>query len=112
MTTLPPAAGELNRLVTIEQITSTTVDDHGEASHEWAEFASRWVKIEPIKGGENWRAAAVDPNAEYRVTMHYTAGVTSKMRLNLGSERYMYITHVVNPMEQDRATVLMCKEAV
>lgn len=106
---LMPPAGELTEKVVIEQIDTTTTDDAGDATHTWTTYATVWAKVEDLKGGENWRAATVDPTAEVRITTHYDAGITSAMRCVIGS-RELYITHVANPEARNQATVLTCKE--
>lgn len=111
MTTLSPAAGELTTRITIEQIDTTTTDATGDPTHAWdaTPLATLWAKIEDMSGAENWRAAMADPTAELKVTTHYTAGITTAMRVKIGS-RYLGITHVANPDDRNFATVLTCKE--
>lgn len=94
MTTQSPAAGKLDQRVTIQSFTESQGTD-GALTKSWITFATRWAMIEPTNGTERWRSDQVASEVTHRITMHYTAGVTSEMRIVLGS-RTFDILSVVN----------------
>lgn len=70
----------------------TATDGRGHPTGEWQTVASTDDAIvEPIGGTERWLAEQAQSQATHRVTMPYVAGVTSAMRLNLGSGRILAI---------------------
>lgn len=101
--------GLLRHKGTIEQPTETNVA--GEVTSTWAEFATRWVHIEPLTGRELFEAQQFHVDVTTRITMRHLAGVTPKMRFSHAGRIYD-IQAVMHPEERGDVTVLLTKEAI
>lgn len=107
-------AGELNRLVQIEQATETQ-SESGEVTQTWNTYCNAKVAIEPLGGGETWRAMQVNPLLTHQITMRYRPGITSKMRIRWDDPRenrtrYFEIDSARNIEERGIKLVLLCVE--
>lgn len=87
-------AGELNQRVTF--LKRQPLVKSGITKEEWAPAFTCWAKVEPFTGREYWSAAAVNREAELRVTIRYRKGVDETLRLRVG-EKVFDIKSVLNP---------------
>jgi len=102
-------AGTLKRRVTIQSVTEGARDAYGEPDETITTHATRWASVEPLSGAELYRAHEVHPEVTHAVKMRYLSGVTTKMRIVLGT-RTFEIKSVLNSEEDNRELVLMCTE--
>jgi SPP1 family predicted phage head-tail adaptor len=104
-------SGALRHIVTIEQ-PPTTSDGSGGVSGAWISFlANEPAAIEPISGGEQFRADQTQFRRTHRVTVRYNPSKvpTTDMRVNFGG-RLLYIVAVLNPDELNVWFELQCEE--
>lgn len=102
------SAGDLNRRVTIEQL-STAGDRMGGASSTWTTLTTVWAKVSPKSGVERLHADQLTPTITYVVTIRYRKDVDASMRLVYES-RTLRINSVIDQDEQHRFLVLACDE--
>ena len=94
-------AGRLRNLGAIEQNTPTRDAIGGEVA-SWAAFVSGWwFELLPVSGAERVRGRTVHAQANYLAIGRYTSGVTTKMRLTLGSR----IFDILAALDPDGRTV-------
>lgn len=101
-------AGQLRQRVTVQKM-AVTRDSTGEELETWANVATRWAHIEPLKGKENYQRNIETATQLYTVTMRYQAGlITTDRRLVFGSQ-YLDIESVVNVDQADVTYELLCR---
>lgn len=103
-------AGELRHRVRIQQLV-TGRDDTGGFSETWADVATVWAAIEPIRGREYFEAQQVNAEVSHRIKCRYRSGILPVMRAVFGV-RIFRIEAVINVDERNRELQLMCIEAV
>lgn len=101
-------AGKLRHRISIEQL-ARVEDGGGGSATTWSELTAAYAKVVPLRGDEGEVAGQVGATLTHRIEMRYRAGVTSKMRVNLGG-RVMNIRAVINVDERNRELHLMCEE--
>ena len=104
-------AGELRHKIVIQQNTPTTRDSMNVEVDSWADFATVWASIEPIRGKEFWDSQQVNAEITGKIKIRYLAGVISKMRVKYET-RIFEIISVINPGEKNSELQLMVKESV
>lgn len=104
------SAGQLRHRIAIEEFT-TTRDSMGGTIEAWTTFAPAWAAVEPLNGREFFAAEQVNAEVSHRVTMRYTPGVKTKMRVNHGG-RFLLIEAALNIGERNQELQLMCREVV
>lgn len=102
------AAGELNKRITIEEPVETV--EAGEVSVRWVRFAEVWASVAPISSREYWQAQQVKADLTHRVRIRYLAGVTSRMRVRLGSRVLQIAAPPRNLDEAGTDLELVCTE--
>lgn len=104
-------AGELNRRVVIQSITSITKAADGQDMPNWTTDTGGtvWAKVKPLSGRQLEQARTIAATATHRVTIRYRTGVTTVKRLQLGT-RNLYINAVLNEDERNEALILTCTE--
>lgn len=100
----------LRKRITIETSTETA-DTAGGFTTSWATFATVWAGFEPLRGRENYQDMILQSTTNYRVTIRYLAGVTTKMRIKLGG-RLFNIRSIMNPEERGEMLEFMVEEGV
>lgn len=80
-------AGDLDRLVTIEQPTETR-NAIGEKAQTWSSFATWWTQKQRAGGSETLAAGQRFGSAVDLWKGRYISGVTTKMRINDGGVTY------------------------
>lgn len=103
-------AGELRHKVIIQQNTPKRDAMNAEVD-SWAEYATVWASIEPIRGKEFWDSQQVNAEITGKIKLRYLSGITSKMRVKYET-RIFEILSVINPGEKNRELQLMVKESV
>lgn len=105
-----PAIGQMRERVTLQQENSVS-DGQGGKVLAWAEVATFWARVEPVRGGEQLAAMRLEASQEYRVTIRQRTGVTAGMRLVWGTKN-LNIRTLTNPDERGRFLQLICTEGV
>jgi SPP1 family predicted phage head-tail adaptor len=93
------------------QSRTTLTSELGEAVADWATDAVRWAKVEPISGGELWRARQVQAESTHTVTLRFYPGLTTRHRIVLGS-RVLEILNVIDRDGEGRFSECLCVERV
>lgn len=98
--------GKLRKRITIQQADGSARDAHGAISRKWADKATVWAAIEPIKGRESWQGMAVSTKTTHGIIMRFFRGLTADMRLvyappnNQGAPRIFNIEGILNKEER------------
>jgi len=101
-------AQELNRKITIQQVTVTQDPVTGELTEGWADVGEAFAKVEPLVGREYFLAGAIQAESTVKFTMRYRAGLTASMRLIHEGKPYG-ITTVINVKGRNRETLVMAQ---
>lgn len=102
--------GTLRHRVTIQSETRTA-DGAGGFTLTWADVATVWGAVEPLKGMERLRAQQIEAPVTHSVTIRHRTDVSTKERIKFGT-RLFNIRDVINPDERDRWLELLCEEGV
>jgi len=103
-------AGRMRHRVTIQQ-QSTTQDTYGQPANTWADVATVWAAVEPIRGKEYFDASQDNAETTTRVRMRYRSGITQDMRISFDSRLYN-IQSIIRPREIHHEMELMCSEGI
>mgnify|MGYP001599371197 CR=1 FL=1 len=103
-------AGRLNKRITLQSATLAR-DGHGQPIETWADVATMWAAVEPIRGREYFAAQQVSAETTHRVTLRHRAGVSPQMRVAFGSRTFR-IESVIDPLEKNERIELMCVEVL
>lgn len=106
----PVRAGRYDKRVEIEAVT-TAVSDDGSPQESWVEFGRRWARVVPETGREYALALQVMADVSLVLEMRFIAGVTPRHRVRFRG-RLFEIGAAINVEEQNRVTLLYCKEKV
>lgn len=87
----------------------TAQNGYGERTTTWSTVATVWASVEPLRGREFFDAERVQSEISHRVRMRYRSGMSSKLRVLLGS-RVLQIEVVIDVEERHRELQLMCRE--
>jgi SPP1 family predicted phage head-tail adaptor len=99
--------GKLNRLVTIQQ-QSTTQDAAGQPAPTWSDLASVWANIRYLSGMETIKAGAEMAVAKASIRIRFRSDVTAAMRVSIGET--VFQIKAVMPDEAGRQFVdLACE---
>jgi SPP1 family predicted phage head-tail adaptor len=90
----------LKRRVTIQN-SSRVGDGQGGFDETWADGATVWASIEPMKGYEKFQAMQMQTPVSHKILMRYRGDVTSASRLKYG-ERIFWVKEVINQDEESR----------
>ena len=113
-------SGWLRRQVTVQNLTNT-VDSPGGIERSYADYVTRWMSIEPLRGAESWTAKQVYAETVVRFVCRYDAalkdalfGPTARLALsNLDSPetfRYYDVIDIRNEHERNRRMIITAKE--
>lgn len=100
--------GQLRHRITIQQPTET-VDQYKRPTTGWADYATVWAAVEPLRGREFLLAQNINTELTIRVRIRYLRGVTPGMRVKYG-DRIFDIQSVIDLEERHREMHLMCVE--
>jgi SPP1 family predicted phage head-tail adaptor len=105
-----PRTGELNRQITIQQL-SQSKDSEGGLVDNWSDFATDvWAKVRNISGNEISliKQGGLAGVSRTEFTIRHIPGVVNTMRISYGG-RFYGIKHVNNFNERNRFLVLDCE---
>lgn len=103
-------SGRLNTRVTIESVTETRTSS-GAVARSWLTFAAVWAEVLPLRGREFYAAQAVAAETDVKIRIRYLAGVSPKMRVNVGGTLHD-IRAVLNLGNRNETIELICKSGV
>jgi SPP1 family predicted phage head-tail adaptor len=103
-------AGRFRHRVTIKDRVVTR-DTYGEEDVTWADVATVWADVQPIRGREYLEMDQAQADLTHRVWLRWRTGVEPTMRLYLGS-RVLQIESVIRPEERRIGLELICRELV
>lgn len=90
---------------------STTQNEYGEQSQTTETYLSNiWASIVPSSGKEFFISEQMQAEITTKVEIQYVEGITSDMLVKYGNRQFI-VMYVINPKEQNRDLILMCKEA-
>jgi SPP1 family predicted phage head-tail adaptor len=101
-------AGELRERVTIQSPTASA-DEYGQAPPTWADVATVYAGVRPLRAGEILRAEQPGMETTHVVRLRYRADVAPECRLKWGT-RYLYPSSIVNVGARNRELELLCTE--
>lgn len=106
-------AGDLRQQVTIQHFAAVSPQRSGSGQPEkaWADLATTWAAIEPLRGSEFFASDAVQSEVKVRIRIRHRDGITAAMRVSHGGLYYM-IESVINVEARDRELHLMCSQGV
>lgn len=99
---------DMRHKITIKQ-PGTTQNAFGEQIETWSDVVTCWASIEPLIGKEFFAAKQINSEVSIKIRMHYYAGLKPNMIAVYGTRTFEIIS-VINYKEQNRETLLMCKE--
>ena len=103
-------SGKLRHKISIEKV-NETINDAGEVTESWVEFANIWAQIMPLVGREYWSSRQVESEVTGKIRIRYLPGVTPKMRIN-SNNRIYNIEAVINIEERNIEMVLLVSEVL
>lgn len=99
--------GRLNRLVTIKA-PPTAQDADGQPTGDWTTVCTPWANVRYLNGTETIKGGADISTAKASIRIRYRTGITSGMRLELGSTVYQ-IKAVLPDEQRKEFTDLSCE---
>ncbi|MGH8428937.1 MAG: phage head closure protein [Solimonas sp.] len=108
-------AGDLNRLITIQQ-RGTSQDGFGQQVTTWTDVKKVYAFVEPLAGNERIAAMSVSTDVSHRITVRYDAifadpRVVSAYRV-VYNGRYFNIQASMNLDEANRTIELLAAEGM
>lgn len=79
--------GKLDQRVTIQTLTRVA-DSMGGAPETWAELATVWAHVRPMRGDEGYTGDRVDATGTYRFVIRNRTDVSEAARLQWQGETY------------------------
>lgn len=104
-------AGKLNRLITIQQRTTTRDPDIGSEIVSWTDVASVWAQFDPIRGREYYVAKQQQAETVARFRIRYRDDVVQEMRISFAGKFYD-IEDVINVRGLNVELELMTREGL
>lgn len=106
--------GKMRHRITFQEFDGES-DDYGDPletddSH-WEPVATAWAAIDPISGREFYAAEQSQSEVTHKVRLRYRSGLTTAMRIYLGSRRFKIIS-IIDWEERHESLLIMCKELV
>lgn len=99
--------GQLKHRIEIQHYVSVENELHQEIK-DWQTFKKAWAKIECVGNGrEQIKQDKEELSLDYEITIRYTPGITSKMRV-FYKDKVFNINHVVNYQEANIELHLFC----
>ena len=104
------SAGELDKRIQIRDFTMA-LNAMGTPVQTWYTLDTVWAKIEPLTGKEYFDAQKENAEVDTRVKIRFRRKMKPSQRLLYGSRLYK-IQSIINPKEDHKYTIIMCKEEV
>lgn len=98
-------SGELRNKVNI-QSASVTKDSAGGIQEAWTTVHSPWAKLEALSGKEMEVAKQVRADINYRITIRYYSGLTSKHRITWNNKTFNIVS-IQNPGERNEDHIIL-----
>jgi SPP1 family predicted phage head-tail adaptor len=102
-------SGELDRRVTIERKRVSRDPNFGAESITWSMFAERWAKVRDVNAFERVAGPLRTLTRVTTVTIRWTDGITSDMRVKLEDGRLLQIASVAQ-IGNKLGLQLVCEE--
>lgn len=103
-------AGQLDERVTL-QAKAATQNALGEVTGAWADVATVWAKVEPLRGREFFASGQMNSSVDHRVTIRWRSGVVPTMRLQWRGQPLEVIS-VIEPSAARTVLELMCASGI
>jgi SPP1 family predicted phage head-tail adaptor len=103
-------AGPMRHRVEFQRA-ETVPNDFGEPVETWATYATRWARVQPLRGRDRWAAQQVNAQVTHEITLRHVRGVKAEHRIKFG-DRVFTIEAPVNPEEKGAVLTLPCREEV
>ena len=100
-------AGRLRHRVTLQV---PTRDPAFGSETVWADYATVWAAVEPLRGREFYAAQQVASEVTGKITLRYLAGVAPEMRVLWGSRIYEILSPPIDPEERHLELQLLVRE--
>ncbi len=81
------SAGKLDRRITL-QAPNLAQDAAGEPVPSWADVATVWAAVVPLRGRELIAAQSEVPSAAFKVRIRWRSDLTEAMRIQHGGQAY------------------------
>ena len=101
-------SGTLRHRITLQSFT-TVPDIYGEPIKTWADLATVWAAVEPLRGREYFQAQQTRAEVSYRVRIRHRADILPTMRISHAGKT-LEILSVINVNERSAELHLMCRE--
>jgi SPP1 family predicted phage head-tail adaptor len=88
-------AGELTQRISFQRDDSTTVDDYGQVTRNWATYHTTWASVRPLSGREQEQGMARQASISHRVRIRFKADIQHGDRISMGS-RILEIVSIRN----------------
>lgn len=102
-------AGRLRQRVTLRTFTESQ-DGFGELIKTWADLATVWAAVLPLRGREYMDSRELQVELSVRILIRYRADVTSLMRVVHGVHTYEIVSPPIADATHERQLELMCRE--
>jgi SPP1 family predicted phage head-tail adaptor len=100
----------LRHRVTI-QVNTPVSDGQGGFTESWADGATVYASIEPLKGYERFQGMQMQTPVTHKIVMRYRSDVTTASRIKFGT-RVFCVQEVLNPAERNRYLQIKAVERV
>ena len=100
--------GDLRHRITIQKPTKTA-DGMGGFTETWADHATVWAAVWPLKGQTLLDAKKLETVISHRIVTRYISGVYPYWRISYDSRTFT-IDSIVNPDERNRWLEFLCYE--
>ena len=85
--------------VIIQNVTRVS-DSQGGYTETWADTATVWASVEPVKAWEGMQAMQMQTPITHTVKMRYTSDITTASRLSF-QDRILVVKEIINNQERD-----------
>ena len=99
-----------NKKISIKKPNGSAQDSYGEREEVFEDISTNiWASVSPLIGKEYFAAEQVQSQVTMKVETQYIKGISPEM-IVFYEDRKLSIVSVIDPKEQHRELVLMCKE--
>lgn len=106
--------GKRRHRVTFQRFTGAR-DGYGDPllseDENWTDATALWAAVKPLSGREFYAAEQSQSEVTHKIDCRYRAGLTTDMRVCLGSRRFRIIS-IIDWEERHESLLIMCKELV
>lgn len=108
-----PVGQMTERVRVYQQASNATPNADGQVEEDAELYATRWAKVEPLRGNERFAAQQVQADVAYRVRMPSdptTRAITPEMWLLLSNDTRLNITAAYDVDDRNIEIELLCTE--